>query len=222
MTSSLTAEHVLEDIEFELAQGAISRDDLGRSIHAVRQYQSKLRVELLAPGRKEPDWREALGRQLQLNDMLLTLLQETAASVREFQLQLRRTNYLAPRVSSSAAARPPATATPTLTSDQWRDTSELREAAAVKLEPALDVRPVSVPLLGPLLQRFRYALHNLVVFYLRRLGREQRAVNHTFADWHGYQEALHRHLAEEHDRLAARVVELEQRLAAIEKSQIDE
>lgn len=217
MPASYTAKDVLEDIEFELAQGAITRDDLGQSIHAVKKYQSKMRAELFAPGAKEPALREALARQFQLNDMLLTLLQEVAGSVYDFRLQLRRTAQLKPR--QPAAEEVDGEFPSSLSPDQWRDPAGLRSTAATSLEPLLDVRPVPTPVVGGLLQRVRYALHNLTLFYVHKLGREQRGVNNTFADWLLYQEALHRHHVAENDRLRRRVMELEKRLG---KSSTDE
>ena len=211
MSASYTAKDVLEDIEFELAQGAITRDDLGQSIHAVKKYQSNERAELFAPGKKEPALREALARQFQLNDMLLMLLQEVAGSVYDFRLQLRRTAQL--RTREPAVEDEEAEFTSSLSADQWRDPAGLRNAAATSLEPPLDVRPVALPVAGGLLQRVRYALHNLTLFYVHKLGREQRAVNNTFADWLLYQEALHRHQVAENDRLRRRILELEKRLS---------
>jgi hypothetical protein len=61
---------VLASIEFELAQGCISRDDLGASIQAVRQYQNKLRGEALELVKRPEDMQEVVTRLFQINEML--------------------------------------------------------------------------------------------------------------------------------------------------------
>ena len=81
MTRLLSATDVLDDIEFELLQGSVSRDDLGAGIRAARQFHNKLRGELLDPRRQPSSLRDAISRQAQLNDMLLLLLQQTAAEL---------------------------------------------------------------------------------------------------------------------------------------------
>jgi hypothetical protein len=221
VTASLTAQDILDDIEFELAQGAISRDDLGRGIVSVKEYQSKLRVDLLQPGQDEPALREALARQFQLNDMLLTLLQETAASVRELQVQARRSHRLSPPsgFTGAPATEAPGEVAPSLTADQWRETDSVQDAATASLEPELDLRPVTLPLIGALLQRLRHAAHSLVLFYVRKLAQEQEAVNRIYGDWFLYQDALHHHHAEEETRLRQRLAEVEEQLAQLENEQ---
>lgn len=220
MSTSITAQDILADIEFELAQGAISRDDLGRGIMAIKEHQSKLRADLLRPEQSEPRLREALAKQFQMNDMLLTLLQETAAALNELKLQSERAGHLSRHAGASSVA-PEAEASEaavisTLGEDQWRDTTPLREAAATVLEPETDLRAAGVPLVGTLLQRLRHAAHSLVIFYLGKLGRQQQKVNSTYSDWLLYQQALHRHHAEENVRLRLRLQKVEGRLQRLE------
>lgn len=219
MSTSISSQDILDDIEFELAQGAISRDDLGRGILAVKQYQSKLRTELLQPDQEEPALRAALGRQFQLNDMVLTLLQETAAAVRDFRLQLQRDRQLSsPPRDQRAASSEPSDVGVTLTEDQWRDTTPLRDAGKTSLEPELDLRPTSLPIIGFVLQRLRHAFHTLVLFYLRKLGDKQKKINNTYSEWLLYQDSLHRYHEEENVRLRRQVIELEKRLARLESN----
>ena len=51
--------------------------DLGQSVQNVRRFQNGVRKEVLDTGGK-PDYREIAKRQFQINDMLLSLLQELA------------------------------------------------------------------------------------------------------------------------------------------------
>jgi hypothetical protein len=207
--SFFTAQDVLDDIEFELLQGTISHDDLGRGIAAIKQHQSKLRTELLAPERDTPDLREALGRQFQLNDMLLTLLQETAVAL---QANNYRVAELARHRSQPPPPRPAPSSQVQATTDEaiWRDPAPLHQAAATNLTPKFDLRPANLPLIGDWLQRLRHAAHSLVLFYLGKLSDSQRQVNQTYADWLLYQHALHQYQAEE-------MAQLRQYLASLEK-----
>jgi hypothetical protein len=203
-----TAQDVFDDIEFELLQGSIVHDDLGRGIAAIKQHQSKLRAELLAPERVEPDLREALGRQFQLNDMLLTLLQETAVAL---QANNQKIEHLTRRRPQPPPPRPAAPGQVGATRDEaiWRDTAPLRQAAATNLTPQFDLRPVNLPLIGAWLQRLRQAAHSLVLFYLGKLGDSQRELNQTYTDWLLYQQALHQYQAEE-------IAQLRQQIAALQ------
>ena len=44
MMRPTTPNDVLNDIEFELMQGAVSRDELGQGIQTARQYQNRVRA----------------------------------------------------------------------------------------------------------------------------------------------------------------------------------
>jgi hypothetical protein len=85
---SLSVQDALDDIDMELLQDAVQRDDLGQSVQNVRRFQNNARKETLdTPGR--PDYRAIANRQFQLNDMLLTLLQELSTRQRALELELR-------------------------------------------------------------------------------------------------------------------------------------
>lgn len=183
----LTAERVLEEIEFELAQGAVSRDALGRSVQAIRAFQNRQRGELLAG---KPDAADALSRQLQLNDMLLTLVQEMAAEIEAMRLTLRRTE--APRPVEPVAPAPQGVAPAVGGELPWRPTRELHEAMRPEaLEVTMDARPAGIPVVGAMAQRLRLALHDLILFYLRRFGQKQGTVNQTYGEWLLHLNELH-------------------------------
>jgi hypothetical protein len=223
MTQQLTAEHVLQDIEFELVQGAITRDDLGQGIQAVRQYQNKLRSEVFQPGQDMPQLREVTARQFQLNDMLITLLQETAAATQEMQLKTRRLAdwqpALLPPPTASAALMPSTgavTSSPTAVFPipeplPGRDESELFQAMNETLHVKLEMQPSNLPLLGSWLQRFKAEMHSLVLFYVRKVAERQTAVNRTFATWSLYFNTLHQQQQQEIRQLQARLAALEGR-----------
>src|SRR3954465_2835809 len=85
----ITAEEIWREIEFEFSHRSISRSELNESLQVVKHYQQKLRLALgQATGRA--DFRRLLNRQLQLNDMLLTLLQQVDHSLQQSQREVLR------------------------------------------------------------------------------------------------------------------------------------
>jgi len=209
MKRSISAEDVLSEIEFELVQGTISRDELGQSVQAVRKYQNKLRGEILEGMSSKGNNREAMSRLLQINDMLLTLLQEMTTRIQSLQLELRKTHRVQQRLSAAGTAisepgtgagsgqwdplvgdRPEQLFTGQLTlhgPDEGLDyvsPTEVEDAMySDALRVSLDVRPTNVPFIGGLVRRWRVALHNLTVFYVNRLATQQSPINQTYGDW---------------------------------------
>jgi hypothetical protein len=55
----------------------------------------------------------------------------------------------------------------------------MREEA---LHLELDLRPAAVPLIGGLVKKLKFALHDLVLFYTRQLAQKQTAVNRTYGE----------------------------------------
>lgn len=192
---SLTAEDVLSEIEFELAQGAISRNELGQAVQTLKRYQNELRSEILhSPQRIEG--RQVVSRLFQFNDMMLTLLQETASAIQSVKLDLRRLG----RVSTNSSARV-STGIPVAESGTGGMDGSIAAGAAgmgrpdevviervrnamrsEALEVETNVRPTRVPVVGPVIRRLRIGLHNLAVFYVNRFGEKQVVVNQTYGD----------------------------------------
>ena len=192
MKHAPTVDQVLDDIEFELIQGAISRDDLGQSIQAVRQFLNKTRGEVFQSGRRSVDYVDAVSRQFQINDMLVTLLQETAARIQRLEATTRRAERTTKRSSSGSAASsspPPYSNARSTAVDRlpWPGLDPCPEGKAVhnlesadqlnNLEIELDPRPVGLPLVGSTFTRLRMALHSLVLFYISKLASRQRSNN---------------------------------------------
>jgi hypothetical protein len=199
--SPFTAHEVLSDIEFEIAQSAVSRDELGQGIQAVRQFQAKARAEMFDARTGRLDQRQIISRQFQILEMQTTLLQETAAAIRALQLDLRRVSQTLAQRSSNLAAHTAAGNTPeNAETDQtvpvdWPldevmpleftpekmdqiEQAMRRETLTVKV----DARPVKVPLIGGWLQRLRTAVHSLAWFYSHQLGQRQTPVNQLYGE----------------------------------------
>ena len=244
MNPSLTAEDVLRDIEFELVQGTISKDELGQAIQAVKKYQNKLRGELFEGDSLSKENRDVVSRQFQINDMLTTLLQEMAAKIQTIRLELHQTKKLSPRLSEAKTnghgseacteergieieidrvpklAHP--TSTPTLIPlDQellWRPPTEVEEAMREEaLHINMDVRAARIPIVGSIIKRVRIALHNLTLFYIRKLGMKQSAINRTYGDWLLHLNEQNQHQQEQIANLTKQVVALQKRIEQMEQ-----
>lgn len=178
---------VLKEIEFEIAQGVVSRRDLRQAIQAVRQFQAKMRSEVFAASGSVSDLRDVAGRQFQVNDMLIALLQELSMAVLEAQHESNRASQmlqhavaqdLIPEAAGSDihadSEEPPA----------WLPPAEIEEAMRPDaLTLKMEVRAPALPIVGGLLKRVRVVLHTLARFYVSRLAQKQAAINRTYGDW---------------------------------------
>lgn len=203
MSNFLTIDNVLSDIEVELIQGAVSRDDLGRGLQSVRQHHNQLRAMLFGGDSAQLDLRDVASRQFQVNDMLLTLLQESIAKVQALQVEVRKAARLTLRVNAHGdepnrpveiadGATYVATAVAIELDDDVTQRNEELSAAALSIDALMraerlklkvTAQPVRLPLIGGLLGRLRNALHSLTIFYTNRLGEQQSEVNQGYGEW---------------------------------------
>lgn len=203
MASRIEPRDVLEDIEFELIQGALRRDELGQSIQAVRKFHGELRGELLAAVADLEGGRALVSRQAQFNDMVLTLLQEMGNELARMERRQRRLDARAqaqparepapagPRGDAAESGESEAPAAwldpaPTPSGDPWTSATvpiqQIEEAGRREfLRVETMVRPVGLPLLGGLLLRLRRTLHGLVTYYVARLADRQAEINRLFS-----------------------------------------
>jgi hypothetical protein len=232
--SPLTAQDVLSDIEFEVAQSAVSRDDLGQGIQAVRQFQAKTRAEIFDAKAGTLDQRHVISRQFQILEMQTTLLQETAAAIRSLQLDLRRFSQMLAQRSNNL---------PSVSAGATVDTSAAREKAAAPaawsvdeilpleftpekteqvehamqsdaLQVKVDARAVRIPLIGGLLQRLRTALHSLAWFYAQQMGQRQAPINQLYGEQLLHLMDLANAQQQQIAQLDAQVTQLQSQLAA--------
>lgn len=205
MKRFLTANTVLQDIEFELVQGAISRDDIGRSISLLKKRQNRLREEYFGAERRM-DRETLVARQFQLNDMLLTLLQEMAADARATRLELHKFGEMT--LSGLPAER--AAAEQRLLTDMWLASElnpylegwppqDLEEAMREEsLLPQMVLQPPRIPVIGKWLNRMRIALHKVAIFYVTRMAEQQVRINASYGSWI---ERLVRHSHEQQEKI---------------------
>lgn len=226
MTSSLTVEQVLTDIELALLQGSIPRSDLVDSIQSIRRFANASRGELLDPQRQKPDYAALATRTFQLDDMLLALLQEMARQLAAQELELRKSvSYLAQHAPNEAppgaapliglAVAAPSGAgggAPVDAGDaDWAE-------AAAELEGAMQLDALELRLamhdegkgaFAGVTRPLRTSFHSLALYYVNQLADRQAAINRLYGD---RILALH----EEGQVLAAAIRTLEHRLAALE------
>lgn len=197
-----TVEDILDDIEFELIQGTILSDELSQSVQALRQYQNKLRSELFATPRKLD--REAVARLFQVNDMLLTVLQEMATALEAS----RRVQHRPATQCSSVSFDTVALNALMLARDPHQIERVMREDA---IHVDLQVRLRRLPFIGRLIERAQIFFHRPALFYTHLLADRQASVNRTLGDW---VLSLHEHQvrqATEMEQLRARLATLEAR-----------
>lgn len=195
MRNRLQADDVLNDIEFELVQGAISKDELGQSIQIVKQYQNKLRGEMIQDSHQLDD-SQLIARLFQLNDMIVTLLQEAVAKINSLRLELRDLAQLSKDVSKRWSSLDTAESveleqqeclgtTDSSTVGHLSEELDGRFEEVMQpesLEIEMDVRGRSIPIIGWVIQRIRIAMHDVVLFYVNRLARRQLRVNRVYSD----------------------------------------
>ena len=101
MNVSHAVRDVLAEVDFELAQGVVSRPDLRRAIREIRRLHEKNRNAVFggAPGEEagaeaRVDLRGALRRQFQVDDMILAVLGEAVTAADESRKEARRLSAL--------------------------------------------------------------------------------------------------------------------------------
>jgi hypothetical protein len=230
----LSAEDVLRDIEFELAQALVSHGDLAQGVHAVRRYHNEACGEMLRGSRSIESVDRVIRRLFQINDMLITLLHEAASAIQSLRIDLRRMTELA-RDSASAGGTGEAPLSTVgadrvgygpgrgPTSEQLLGESDRHRLA--ELESAMQpealklrvvARPVRIPIIGGLLRRLREVFHNLVLFYVKRLADRQTIVNQTYGDSILQLTQMNQRQQEQIDMLRKRLAVLQARLAEVE------
>lgn len=205
MKSTLTASDVLADIEFELMQGAISRDELGQSIQSVRQHQNKIRSQVFNTELDKAHLREALSSQFQMNDMLLTILQEMSSSIEDMQ---RKVDWVGQARRGGNVSQTAVPAPEQQSEIQLRSTDDLKQTMQLDaIYQRMDIQPNGrpIPVLNGLIRKIRVGLHNLVLFYVNRLAKKQASANYTQGEWILYLSTLIRTQQEEIEILQAKI-----------------
>jgi len=229
MSTSFTVQDILSDVEIELLQGAVTRDELGQSVQNVRRFQNTVRGESLDAAGARPDYRQIANRQFQLNDMLLTLIQETVTRLRGLELEVRKAERAGLRATAGAPDVAPV-ASPDLgveevagpdavsALDYVRHLDALQgamreDALALQIEAI----PSDLPAIGKLIGGLRSMVHSLVVFYGNRLAQKQTEINRLYGASLRDLYAANRQQQEEIDHLALQLAAMHDRLQQLEQ-----
>jgi hypothetical protein len=203
-----TVQDILNDIEFEIAQGMISKEALGPALESVRQFQNRLRSETFKAIRLNDPYREVVSRQFQTIDMLLALLQEMALRIQTLQAALENLHHFPstpPKTSTTDSqtvgapqSNPPIS--PRLLSDQTsanasgaklRSQDEILQAIRPEtISVSLQARRIRWPIIGRLLTRLRIFYQRPALYYTSLLSERQAPVNRILGDRILYLEAL--------------------------------
>jgi hypothetical protein len=193
MTQPITVKAILEDIEFEIAQGIIS-EELGEGIEAIKRYQNKARSQTFKNMKATDPYREIISRQFQTTDMLIALLQEMALNLKNMQLENKRLRQLFPSAQSDAIPGAP----PEERKYTYKESSgsgflanalDLPPtddvAKAMKLEAIqvdLHARPIRWPVIGWVLTKLKIFYQRPAYFYTQLLINRQANVNRILGD----------------------------------------
>lgn len=205
-----TTQDVLDDIEFELMQGAVAHDDLGQAVQSVKQYQNKLRGELFASGKLD---RNTLAKLLQINDMLLTLLQEMSAVIHSTRQDIRRIAS-APRLVERVAAD----MVELNHQVESGGTDDLAQAMREEtIHVSMQARLAHLPVIGRVIGPLQIFFQRPALYYVQLFADRQAPVNRTFGDWILKLNDWHQHDGMEIARLNQRIAELEARIQSDSK-----
>jgi hypothetical protein len=193
MARSLMVQDILDEVEFEIAQGVITTGELGDGVQAVRQYQNKLRAETFKSMKATDPRRELLSRQFQVNDMLINLLQEMVLTLETTRVELQKLYSRAPQATATKAgpetpelrnARMEPVALEMVGEDLPDRSSEEVERAMQPeaIEIDLQARPFHWPIIGWLLTRLRIFYQRPALFYTRLFANRQAPINRVFGD----------------------------------------
>ncbi len=231
MTTGFTIADLVRDIEIELLQGDVLDRELSASVAEIRRFQQQMRTQVLDDSGRI-DLRAVAGRQFEMNDLLLTLLHETAlrleALQREQHAVIRRLADAVPLAAASdlpaattqavAGALPAGEATPPPV-DAW--TRRLAEVEAAMRGDALQldvtVQGSGTPVVGTAVDGLKRALHSLVIFYINRLAERQAAINRLYGQWIIHLHEQGRAQDDELGQMRAAVRSLQARLDRLEQ-----
>jgi hypothetical protein len=229
MKDTPSADRVWREIEFEIIQGAVPGNELGQSIQAVRQHLNRVRSEMQGSGRKATETRGLVNKQFQINDMLVTLLQEVASELQSLALELQHVRRMvrdatptlmvasvSEAESGDSVPRSVDLSTPEGPDEDpygWPPDEVEMAMYITPLQIELEVRPVGVPIIGGLLTRLRNAVHGLPLFYTQRLAARQAAINETYGRWILHLYRLQQHQEEQIEALLTQLAALRAHLA---------
>jgi hypothetical protein len=193
MPRSITAQDILEDIEFEIAQGIIS-EELGEGLEVIKSHQNKVRKQTFKNLKATDPYREIISRQFQTTDMLIALLQEMALNLQAMKLEIKRLRQSpsseqpdgigsAPQVERKYTYKARSAGNYLANTLELPPTDEITDAMKPEaIHVDLQARPIQWPVVGWLLTKLKIFYQRPAFFYTQLLVNRQAEVNRTLGD----------------------------------------
>ena len=216
MPDMLTPQDIIEEIEFELAQGVIGKHGPGRSIGEVREFTHRMRDTVLGAYKKDGDLRDILRKQFQLTEMLLKLQEESTGSFQALQLNFEK------HCRSAETGRAFPSGTEIRSHPKKNDEISLKKKyfflhqkeileinTGHYLKPEMPVTRGKSVWMTRLIYFFKMLYHRPAYFYAAQLGKKQETVNQIFGDWLIKLNANNQNFFEELEQFSDRLSRLE-------------
>ncbi|MBI5583985.1 MAG: hypothetical protein HY892_09190 [Deltaproteobacteria bacterium] len=216
MPDMLTTKDIIEEIEFELAQGIIGRYGPGRSIGEMREFASRTRTTLLDSPKISGSLRDVIRKQFQLTEMLLKLLEESAASIESLQRNFEkhyRSSGPGPAIPSGPENRCQPEINPQIPLRKkyfFLNPEEiLGGTPSHSLKPEMPVSRTRSVWMTRLVYFFKNLYHRPAYFYTAQLAKKQETVNQLVGDWLIKLNANNQNIFEHLENLSGRLARLE-------------
>lgn len=215
MKQKTSIQDILNDIEFEIAQGMASKEAFGPALEEVRQFQNRLRSQTFKSVKMNDPYREIISRQFQTADMLLALLQEMALRIQALQAAIENLRQHKPLLESHEAETSERTTAALITGKssgiessehKIRSPDEILNAMRPEtITIPLQTRVIRWPLIGGLLTRLRIFYQRPAIHYTALLSERQAPVNRILGDRILNLEALVQEQQQQIEALKARI-----------------
>lgn len=226
MPDMLTPKDIIEEIEFELAQGIIGKFGPGRSIGQVREFTRKTRDTILDKYKIHGNLRDIIRKQFQLTEMLLKLLEESAASFQSLQLNFEQ--HCRSVGLSSDDLPPSGNGIRSIPKNTDGNSLKKRyfflsQKEILKINPAHYLKP-EVPIsrrrsvwLTRIVNFLKMLYHRPAYFYAGQLAKKQETVNQIFGDWLIKLNANNQNIFEKLENISGRLSRLEKEMGITPK-----
>jgi len=185
MTQRITVEDVLKLIEFELAQQSLSQDNIAEAIQRLHKFQTYWYSEILNKGRA-PKIENVVHALFNANQTMLMLIQIMNTKFEATQLELARLKqFIASRIVGDQGENRGEGNELNLSDISYiKDSLNSINQSLLNVNPSynldIQMRYLSFPIIGALLNRLRIAFHRLVYFYISKHINNQNSINEIY------------------------------------------
>jgi len=194
MKNSLKPENIIEEIQFELAQGLIRKEELGEAIRSVRNFSNKIRKEILENYPLDGKLREIFRKQFQLIEMLIKLIEENALLTQNLKIMINNRRVVNPGLDNNIPLDTPAvrkadssTGGENLLLNQnyyLLNQEEILKVIAPKtLKIDMPITRGRTSLTTKIMSFLKLLYHRPAFFYTLQLGEKQEKINNIFGYW---------------------------------------